>query len=115
MVGDCPWTEALHDVIVETLHDFSNNVGKNVIAWKVFKRTPEPENSEQLIEKERTDLLKRLDYIKSLTEGRRKAFLFGDQVRPFEIIFLNYSFAYLMVLLHVAMKTNKIVHRSRRN
>ena len=80
-VGDCLWTEALNDVIVETLHEFTNNLISKYTFWKILKKIPEPENSEKLVEDLRNDLLKRLDYIKSITEKNGKKLLLCDKVR----------------------------------
>ena len=92
MAGDCPWTEALNDVIVETIQDILTSIGRNIILWKVLKEIPEPENSEKIVSDLRADLLKKLDYIQTLTEERRKTFLFGDEVcRSQALLYRNKS------------------------
>ena len=98
MAGNCPWTEALNDVIVETIQDVLTSIGRNIILWKVLKEIPEPENSEKIVSDLRADLLKKLDYIQTLTEKRRKTLLFGDEVCRRQALFYRNKFIALIWL-----------------
>ncbi|XP_067942664.1 glutathione S-transferase 3-like isoform X2 [Watersipora subatra] len=80
LVGEGLWNETLNDLIVEVLQEFVNNYSANYIYWKFLKRTPEPENSDKIVENIRSDLLKRLDYIRSISEKRgNPKFLLADK------------------------------------
>ncbi|XP_067943003.1 glutathione S-transferase 3-like [Watersipora subatra] len=82
LVGEGLWNETLNDLIVETLQEFVNSLIEQVIIWKVLKLAPEPEDSEKVVEGQRTELLKRLVYIRSIKEKQGKhKFLLCDKMQ----------------------------------
>lgn len=80
MVGSGGWNEALNDQIVETMHEFSNTLIDKFTKWKHLKLIPEPENVDQVVAHLRTELLKRLDLVKSVKDKVGKKFLLCDNV-----------------------------------
>ncbi|XP_067942612.1 glutathione S-transferase 3-like isoform X1 [Watersipora subatra] len=82
LVGEGLWNETLNDLIVETLQEYFNNLVRRVIAWKVLKLVPEPEESEKAVQEQRADLLKRIEYIKSIADQQGKhKFLLCDKIQ----------------------------------
>ncbi|XP_067942613.1 probable glutathione S-transferase gst-36 isoform X2 [Watersipora subatra] len=66
----------------ETLQEYFNNLVRRVIAWKVLKLVPEPEESEKAVQEQRADLLKRIEYIKSIADQQGKhKFLLCDKIQ----------------------------------
>ncbi|XP_067942659.1 glutathione S-transferase 3-like [Watersipora subatra] len=97
LVGEGLWNETLNDLIVEVLQEFVNNYSANYIYWKFLKRAPEPENSDKIVENIRSDLLKRLDYIKSISEKRgNPKFLLADKIQLADVwLYTTLEFAKL--------------------
>lgn len=81
LLGSGQWSEALNDVIVETMQEVIDTVLSKVSPWKILDMEPEPENSSKLLEGIRADLIKRVSYVQSIAEKHGKNFILCDKVR----------------------------------
>lgn len=80
MVGEGLWEETLHDMVVENVKDCWDETGQKVFMWKVYKRVPEPENSQQGLEEVKRNWVKCLKLIQSIAEQQGKRFIINDEV-----------------------------------
>ena len=88
-----------NDAVVEVMQYVMNEVAFKVTKWKVYKFEDPPEDSDDILEIIRMDLLERLSYIRTMSEEEEgKKFLFDDQVRKVSVnniigLFLTELFA----------------------
>lgn len=74
-------SETMNDVIVETLNETVNALIEKVTPWKALQVVPEPENSKEILEEIRNDLLTKLSYVRSIAKKRKKKYILCDKVR----------------------------------
>ncbi|XP_067942665.1 glutathione S-transferase 1-like [Watersipora subatra] len=82
LVGNGLWDETLNDLIVETLQEFINDFATKFILWKILKIVPEPDDSDKILNELREGHLRRIEYIRSISEkkGGHK-FLLDDKMQ----------------------------------
>ncbi|XP_067942636.1 probable glutathione S-transferase 8 isoform X2 [Watersipora subatra] len=89
LFGGNAWEEALNDMVMETCLECTNDLAKSVYFWLLFKRTPEPENSDKILETFKEKLLKAMNYVQSVAEKRGKTFILGDQISLADVWVFN--------------------------
>ncbi|KAF6016575.1 hypothetical protein EB796_025119 [Bugula neritina] len=82
LVGSTQWDETLNDLVMETVKEFyESGVIAKIFLWKIFKGVPEPEDPEKVLEEVRQSIIKHVNYIQSIAEGRGKKFILCDQIQ----------------------------------
>ncbi|XP_067942388.1 probable glutathione S-transferase 8 [Watersipora subatra] len=87
--GENAWEEALNDMVMETCIECANDLGKTVYVWMIFKRAPEPEDSDKMLETFKEKLLKAMSYVQTVAEKRGKTFILGDQISLADVWVFN--------------------------
>lgn len=80
MVGRGLWSETFNDLVVETMQQIMDLLLAKVTPWKILELVPVPEDSEQILEDVRNELLKNLNYIKSIADKKGKKYVLCDKV-----------------------------------
>ncbi|XP_067942462.1 glutathione S-transferase 1-like [Watersipora subatra] len=80
LAGKDAWEEALNDQVMETCSDVFNEIPAKIYSWQVFKRVPEPEDSEKIKEEVKAKIVKSLNFIQKTAEKRGKKFIVDDKI-----------------------------------
>ncbi|KAF6016576.1 hypothetical protein EB796_025120 [Bugula neritina] len=69
-------------MVMETAKEFcESGVVPKIYPWKLFKKVPEPEDSEKIVEEVRQTIIKHVNYIQSIADRRGKKFILCDQIQ----------------------------------
>jgi len=77
-------------MVMETAKEFcESGVVPKIYPWKLFKKVPEPEDSEKIVEEVRQTIIKHVNYIQSIADRRGKKFILCDQVSDAQVLILS--------------------------
>ncbi|XP_067942737.1 probable glutathione S-transferase 7 [Watersipora subatra] len=114
--GKTAWEEALNDMVVEMCIDCYEDIAQKIYYWQIFKRQPEPDNSDMIKREIKERIMMSLKFIEALADKRGTKFIVCNQISLADVwlySFLEFGLAAFPELMDVTLWVKAFVERVR--